>query len=82
MQCYAPGGMDIRTAETHLDCRAEAEKVGWEFYQYNASGLHFSTLKICLILGSTIGLDDLRCEHINLLTTTSGACRLPFAFDC
>eukprot|EP00913_Durusdinium_trenchii_P020691 g19432.t1 len=29
--------MDIRTAETHLDCRAEAEKVGWEFYQYNAN---------------------------------------------
>mmetsp|Transcript_83296 Transcript_83296/g.131775 ORF Transcript_83296/g.131775 Transcript_83296/m.131775 type:complete len:174 (-) Transcript_83296:130-651(-) len=35
MQCYAPGDLDILTVELESDCRAEAEKVGWEFYQYN-----------------------------------------------
>eukprot|EP00435_Cladocopium_sp_Y103_P046832 s2586_g13.t1 len=33
MQCYAPGDLDIQKVESQSDCRAEAEKVGWEFYQ-------------------------------------------------
>ncbi|CAJ1374549.1 unnamed protein product, partial [Effrenium voratum] len=35
MQCYAPGGIDMRPANTVSECQEQAEKVGWEFYQFN-----------------------------------------------